>query len=106
MTLQMGHHERLQEARKKSANSCSCSRQDQHPLPSQILHLQLHPNSRIQVFWIKPIYRKKKKKRAVTYAYTLQELRFVVKAKFLLAACSKLQKKLFEIRPPKKSPLG
>lgn len=29
------------------------------PLPSQILHLQLHPNSRIHISWIKHIYRKK-----------------------------------------------
>lgn len=50
MTLQMGHRERLQEVRKESANGCSWSRQDHHPLPSQILHLQLHPNSRIQFF--------------------------------------------------------
>jgi len=38
MTLEVGHHENLQEARKESANGCSWSRQDQHPLPSQILH--------------------------------------------------------------------
>lgn len=43
----------------------------------------------------------KKKKGAVTHAHTLQELRFVLKAKFLFSAYSRFQKKLLEIRPPK-----
>lgn len=58
MTLQNGPHEHLHEARKEAAKGCSWSRQDQHHLPSQILHL-LHPNSRIHISWIKHIYRKK-----------------------------------------------
>lgn len=58
MTLQNGPHEHLQEARKEAVKGCSQSRQDQHCLPSQMLHLQ-HPNSRIHIFWIKHIHRKK-----------------------------------------------
>lgn len=97
MTLQNGPHKHLQEARKEAAKGCSWSRQDQHPLPSQILHLQLHPNSRIHIFWIKHIYRKK----GINTCTHPARVKVCGKGQILFSTENKLQKMLLEVRPPK-----